>query len=253
MSSTEEILKASKEGDYNRVFDLLDADPALATVSSMTGSQPIHAAHFGGHQRVVELLLARGVDLDFFLAAELGMLDRVTGALGTDPQLARAFSAAGSTALHRACYWGQTAVARVLLERGADANAVTRDSFLQIAPLGCSVATPDVPNPSDDEDVVLELVNLLVASGANVNARRRDGLTALHSAAYRGHMKVIGLLLEWGADPTICGYEGAGPHAGETAEDLAVAQGQSAAAAALRVARQATNGDGLSHKRVTAC
>ncbi|HEY3825049.1 MAG TPA: ankyrin repeat domain-containing protein [Bryobacteraceae bacterium] len=236
MSSTDEILKASKEGDYDRVLYLLDADPALATASSMLGSQPIHAAHFGGHKRIVELLLARGVDLDFFLAAELGMMDRVVGALGIDPELAQTFSAAGSTALHRACYWGQTAVTRVLLERGADANAVTRDNFLQIAPLGCAVATPDVPNPSDDENVVLELMNLLIGSGANVNARRRDGLTALHSAAYRGHLKVIGLLLERGADPAIRGYEGAGLHAGQTAADVAVAQGQSKAAAALRAA-----------------
>ena len=233
MGSADAILAASKDGDYDRVLALLETNPALATASSMSGSQPIHAAWFGGHNRVVELLRARGVDIDFYLASELGLLDHVTRALDSDPALAQAFSAAGSTALHRSCYWGQTAVATVLLERGADPNAVTRDGFLQIAPLGCAVATPDVPNPSDHEDVVLDLVKLLISSGAEVNARRRDGLTALHSAAYRGHVRVIETLLAHGADATIRGYDGAGAHAGQTAADMAAAQGQAEAAALL--------------------
>jgi ankyrin repeat protein len=233
MSPTDAILTASRDGDYDQVPALLETDPALATASSMLGSQPIHAAWFGGHKRIVDLLLSRGVDLDFFLASELGMLDQVRNALESDAALARAFSTAGSTALHRSCYWGQTAVARCLLERGADPNAVTQDSFLQIAPSGCAVATPDVPNPSDREDVVLDLVKLLISSGAEVNARRRDGLTALHSAAYRGHLRVIETLLAQGADPAIRGHEGKGPHVGQTAADVAVAQGQAEAAALL--------------------
>jgi ankyrin len=223
MSPIDSILFAAKDGDYDRVFALLETDSALATACNMLGSQPIHAAYFGGYKRIVDLLLARGVDLDFFLAAELGLLDQVRSALDSDPALSQAFSAADSTALHRSCYWGQTAVAKLLLERGADPNAMTRDSFLQIAPLGCAVATPDVPNPSDREDVILELVNLLLSHGAKVNARRRDGLTALHSAAYRGHRRVMEMLLTHGADPTIRGYDGAGPHAGQTAADMLTA------------------------------
>jgi len=233
MSPVDAILAASKNGDYDRVLALLETDSALATASNMLGSQPIHAAHFGGHKRIVDLLLSRGVNLDFFLASELGMVDQVGSALGSDPTLAQAFSIAGSTALHRSCYWGQTTVASMLLERGADPNAVTRDSFLQIAPLGCAVATPDVPNPSDREDVVLDLVTLLISKGADANARRRDGLTALHSAAWRGHLRVIEALLTHGADRTIRGYEGTGPHAGHTAADVAAAQGQTGAAKLL--------------------
>jgi uncharacterized protein len=233
MNSLEAILTAAKEGDHARVLTLLETDPALATASSMSGSQPIHAAHFGGHKHIVDLLLSRGVALDFFVASELGILDQMRSALDSNPALARAFSPAGSTALHRSCYWGQVAVASLLLERGADPNAVTHDGFLQIAPLGCAVATPDVPNPSDLEDVVLDLVKLLISQGADVNARRRDGLTALHSAAYRGHLRVIEMLLKHGADPAIRGHEGADAHAGQTAADVAKAQGKPEAAALL--------------------
>jgi ankyrin repeat protein len=123
--------------------------------------------------------------------------------------------------------------ARFLLDHGADVNAATRDKFLQIRPLGAAVATPDVPNPSQDEETVLALVRFLLDRGADVNGRRRDGLTALHSAAYRGHLGVIKCLLRRGVDPTIQGYDGAGPHSGQTAADMATAQGQSAAVALL--------------------
>lgn len=214
MNPVNEILAAAKSGDYDAVVALLDEDPSLATATSVLGAQPIHAAHFGGHQRILDLLVSRGVRIDFFLAAELGLLKQA------DSASARAFSPAGSTALHGACYWGQIPMARLLLDKGADPNALTRDGFLQISPLGCAVATPDVPNPSDDEDVVIELTKLLIAAGAEVNGRRRDGLTALHSAAWRGHRRVMEALLAHGADPNIRGYAGMGPHGGQTAADM---------------------------------
>ena len=233
MTSLDEILSACKAGDFRRAAGLIRENPSLANQRNMLGSGPIHAAHFAGHQPVVDLLLAYGVPLDVYLAAELGRLDLIRGALATDPKTAQAFNAAGNTALHCACYWGQVPAAHLLLDNGADPNAPTRDTFLQIRPLGCAVATPDVPNPSDREEVVLELVGLLIAKGADVNGRRKDGLTPLHSAAYRGHLRVLDFLLAHGADPALRGYDGAGPHAGQTALDLATAQGQDAAAELL--------------------
>jgi ankyrin repeat protein len=226
MDKLDAVIAVAKQGDLARVSALLDESPALATAATQVGSQPIHAAYLSGHQPVVELLLSRGVSIDPGLAAELGIVDRVESTVRADPDLVKVFGPAGSTLLHRACYWGQVAVSRLLSAKGADVNAATRDSFLQIRPLGCAVATPDVPNPSDQENTVLELVSLLLDHGADVNGQRRDGLTALHSAAYRGHLRVMRHLLEHGADAGIRGYAGAGPHAGQNAADLAFAQGQ---------------------------
>lgn len=233
MTQFDEILSACKAGDVDRAASLIRENPSLASQRSMLGSGPIHAAHFAGHQPVVDLLLAYGVPLDVYLAAELGRLDLIRSALDADPRVAQTFNDAGSTALHCACYWGQVPAAHLLLDNGADRNAPTRDDFLQIRLLGCATATPDVPNPSDREEVVLELVTLLIAKGADVNGRRRDGLTPLHSAAYRGHLRVLTFLLAHGADPRLKGYDGGGPHAGQTALDLASAQGQHAAAQLL--------------------
>lgn len=233
MNKVDAVITAAKQGDVAGVSALLDEDPALATVATMLGVQPIHAAYFNGHQPLVELLLSRGVSMDAGLAAELGMVDRVDSALRAVPDLVQAFGPGGTTLLHRACYWGQVAVSRLLLAKSADPNAATRDSFLHIRPLGCAVATPDVPNPSYQEENVLELARLLLDHGADVNGRRRDGLTALHSAAYRGHLRVMRYLLQQGADAAIRGHAGAGPHAGQTAADLALAEGQREAVSLL--------------------
>jgi cytohesin len=207
MDKVDAVIAAAKQGDVPLVSSLLDENPALATAATMLGSQPIHAAFFSGHQPVVNLLLNRGVSIDAGLAAELGMVAHVESAVRANPDLAKEFGSTGSTLLHRACYWGQVAVSRLLLKAGAEANAPTRDGFLQIRPLGCAVAAPDVPNPSHQEDTVLGLVRLLLDRGADVNGRRRDGLTALHSAAYRGHLQVMRYLLQHGADVAIRGSD----------------------------------------------
>lgn len=232
----DEIIAAAVSGDLQRVSALLDTEPDLVSATNMFGSSAIHAAHYSGHPGIVNLLFARGRTLDVFLAAELGMAHELRTQLDRDASLATQFSGSGATALHGACYWGSAAAAQVLLERGADVNAFTRDSFLKIPPIGCAVATPNVPNPSDDESAVVALVELLLAHGARVNAQRRDGMTALHAAAYRGHLKVIETLLKAGADANIRAHADSGVHSGESPLDTAVAQGQTAAADALRAA-----------------
>jgi uncharacterized protein len=235
-SPLDEIIEASVRGDLTTVKALLVRDPALGNAANLMGSTAIHAAHYSGHHDIVKLLLSVSRPLDGFLAAELGLIPELSDWLTQHPNFPTAHNATSFTALHGACYWGSLQAARMLLEHGAEANAVTTDSFLQIQPLGCAVATPDVPNPSQDESVILSLVDLLLDIGANVNARRRDGMTALHSAAYRGHVRVIRRLLERGADPAIRARDNSGAHAGQSPVETALAQGQTAAADLLRSA-----------------
>jgi len=45
-----------------------------------------------------------------------------------------------------------------------------------------------------------EIVELLIAEGANVNAKANNGKTSLHNAAYRGHKEIAELLIANGAD-----------------------------------------------------
>jgi uncharacterized protein len=238
-AEVDDIISASISGDAERVAALLDENPALVDAMTMLGATAIHAAHYSGHGAVVSLLLARGRLMDPALMAELGLVEKLRTVLDKDPALVSAVNAAGSTLLHGACYWGSVAAARLLLERGADPNVATTDSFLQIRPLGCAVASPGVPGPSEDEAVVLALVDMLLDHGADPDGRRRDGMTALHTAAYRGHLKVIRKLVERGADPAIRAHSDGGPHAGESAADTALTQGQTDATDLLRKLNEA--------------
>ncbi|CAK9034688.1 unnamed protein product [Durusdinium trenchii] len=54
----------------------------------------------------------------------------------------------------------------------------------------------------------LEVVRLLLEAGADQNATTQDGATALMFAAHKGHLEVVRLLLEAGADPKPADQDG---------------------------------------------
>ena len=56
-----------------------------------------------------------------------------------------------------------------------------------------------------------EAVAFLLGKGANINAKSRDGGTALHGAAFLGHIETVNLLLSKGADPNIRNNKGETP------------------------------------------
>jgi ankyrin repeat protein len=228
------IIAAAGEGDAVAVSRLLAGDPELATSTNMFGAGGVHAAHFAGQVDLRNELLARRGALDIWTAAELGFTDDVRALLTEDPALLDAHRAGqGDSPLHAACYWGQVDTARSLIAAGADARAHTSDDFLRIGTLGAAAATPDVPNPSDDEQVCIDLCRVLLDAGADVNCRRRDGMTALHTAGYRGLATLAAFLLERGADVSVRA-KGDGAHAGETPAETAEARGHVSLAQWLR-------------------
>lgn len=100
-----------------------------------------------------------------------------------DPDIAR---------LHVASNRGDTATVRLLLENGADVNAV--DSYYGSALLAASA-------PGH-----LETVKLLLESGADVNTCGYEDVSALEAASANGHFETVKLLLEFGADVNAFGY-----------------------------------------------
>jgi ankyrin repeat protein len=90
-----------------------------------------------------------------------------------------------------AIYWSPLAFVHELLEAGADPNADEGDGF---PPL---IAAFD----RDRSDDRRELLELLLAHGADVDRHGMNDYTALHLAAGRGDLSVVDLLLEHGADP----------------------------------------------------
>ncbi|XP_066540011.1 B-cell lymphoma 3 protein [Hoplias malabaricus] len=100
---------------------------------------------------------------------------------------------AGLTPLHLAVQDGNLKLAKMLLDSGADINAVDIKSGR--SPLVHAV-----------ENNCLEMVNFLIENGCNVNAQSYSGNTALHSACGRGEVEAVRVLLKNGADSSLKNY-----------------------------------------------
>lgn len=136
----------------------------------------------------VEELLAPNPELDVFEAATFGRTERLGELLDADLSLARAFSADGFTPLQLASFFEQPAAVRLLLERGADPNAVATNP-MRVQAIHSAAAASSA-----------EIVGLLLAAGADANARQEGGFTPIHAAAQNGDEATARLLLDHGAD-----------------------------------------------------
>ena len=132
--------------------------------------------------------------MDIFEAARQGRLDRVQAILGSDPEEVSARDESCYTALHWAAIRAKWEVFQLLVEAGADPNAVGGDG-----------GTPLHWAAHHDR---ADMVRLLVDRGSDVLLPNQWGRTPLHTAARRGCARVAALLLDNGADPDAQTNEG---------------------------------------------
>jgi ankyrin repeat protein len=130
--------------------------------------------------------LGTGIEPSVFEAAATGRVERVRELVKKNPDLVRAYSPDGWTVLH--LNFGNLEIVKVMLDSGADINAVSRNK-LSATPLQGAAAMQN-----------LELARLLIARGANVNCRGEEGGTPLHEAAGNGQIELVKLLLANGAN-----------------------------------------------------
>ena len=156
-------------------------------------------AVYRGDSEEVERLLALDPELDVFEAAAVGRIDRLRELLDADPQLVRARSVDDGTALHFAAFFRQPEATRLLVERGADLEAVA-STFGNVTPLHSACASGE-----------RESARILLEAGANPNVRQQGGFTPLHAAAQNGDEELARLLLDRGADPEAATDDGRKP------------------------------------------
>lgn len=140
--------------------------------------------------------LAEGKQLDVFEAAALGRTDRLRELLDEDPARVNAFGDDGFHPLGLACFFGHVDTARLLLERGADVNALARNEQIQTAAIHAAAASGDAES---DETTRYELVKLVLEHGADPNLEQGGGFRAIDAARQNGDERVEALLLEHGA------------------------------------------------------
>ncbi|XP_030013409.1 B-cell lymphoma 3 protein homolog isoform X2 [Sphaeramia orbicularis] len=99
----------------------------------------------------------------------------------------------GLSPLHLAVLRGHKDLARMLLNAGADINAMDIKSGQ--SPLMHAVESNNV-----------DMVHFLIETGCDVNCQSYSGNTALHSACGRGQVDTVRLLLKSGADSSLKNY-----------------------------------------------
>lgn len=131
--------------------------------------------------------------------------ETVRALIEKDPKAVRAYDADGFTLLHLAADRGNRECVELLLDNGADINAIDKRKtdghrFRHFTALCFAV------NNGFDE-----LVELLINRGAEVNPAPRVTHTPLSLAVWTGNMKIARLLIETGAEVNKKGNSGLTP------------------------------------------
>jgi uncharacterized protein len=185
---SEEFFNAATQGDLEKVKTMLQADPSLAAARDANGLSVILKATYYGKKDVVDQLLASGAELDVFEAAATGQTRRLRELITADSSLVNAYNVDGFTPLGLAVFFNRAEAVNKLLDAGADVNLPSRES-MKVTPLHAAAATKRN-----------EIAHVLIARGANVNARAANDFAPLHEAAANGNVELVRLLLEQGAD-----------------------------------------------------
>ncbi len=177
---------------------LVDAGADLEVKSGPLGKTPLMEASSSGNASIVKLLLKAGANVNArspLNATPLQFADK-------SPEVVRALIKAGANVNEQAAYnadggfthlmaavnRGEIRIAKLLIDAGADVNALSGPRGW--TPLLLAVGQKK-PNP--------QMVRLLLDSGADVNAQNQHGENALSFAVFNNNPQMVKLLLRAGA------------------------------------------------------
>jgi len=178
---------AVKSGNLAATREALDTDPSLLEAKNAAGQTAFLLAKYYRQAAVADYLLSRNPKLDLFENCAAGRTEAVLEELDRAPELLESHSSDGWMPLHLAAFFGHTQLVKGLLNRGASIEARSTNAMTN-TPLHAAAAGRN-----------LETLEVLLAHGADPNARQHGGWTALHAAAQTGNRKMAELLLAHGA------------------------------------------------------
>ncbi len=187
MTDIETFFQAVKTGDLDTVKQMSEKNPALVNAMDDTNLSPVITAAYHGEMGIANYLVASGAKMDIFSSSALGLTYIVKNLVQKYPKMVNAVAIDGFQPLGLASFFGRTETAQYLILHGADVNSPSVNEQ-RVMPLHSAAAGRH-----------LEVVRLLLANGADVNAEQQGGFTALHAAAQNGQLEMIQLLLASGA------------------------------------------------------
>jgi uncharacterized protein len=213
------------ERDDLEMADLLIRAGARVDAKTREGVMPLQLAAINGSAQMLDRLLKAGADPNaaltaasdtaVMMAARTGKSDAIRVLVEGGANVNAKENWGGTTALMWAVSEGHTAAARALIAAGADVNA--RSNYVAAANgRGFEGRTP-VANRADPKteefasgwltpltlaarEGDVELTQVLLDAGADVNTVAGDGKTALAIAAFNGNYDVASLLVDRKAD-----------------------------------------------------
>ncbi len=206
---------AIQKGERESVSVYLDNEPELVNMlDPRSGLTPLMTALYYMEPEIAGLLIERGATVNLFEAAAAGKIDRLRDLLDEQHGGVNDFSPDGFQTLGLAAFFGQDAAAELLLARGAEVNTPSRNR-MSVCPLHSAVAArrlriaslliehgADVNAVQSDGFTPLmgaaqngqtEMIELLLARGARADVARANGQTALDLARESGHAAAV----EW--------------------------------------------------------
>ncbi|MBI1730428.1 ankyrin repeat domain-containing protein [Candidatus Acetothermia bacterium] len=196
MKSSADLFEAIQQRDLQKLSLILDESPHLAETRNEQGISAVMLALYYQNQEAVKLLRNTGIELDLWEAAALGDIARAQECLKSKPDSVSTFSPDGFTPLHLAAFFRRSNVVKLLLDRNAEVNLVSKND-IKVMPLHSAVAGGD-----------FEVAKQIVEHEAEVNARQAGGFTPLMGAAQNGDLDLVKLLLLRGADIAMKSDEG---------------------------------------------
>lgn len=209
------LIAAIRANDAGAARAALAADPEAAGRATAEGTSPICLAVYHGQPDIAEAIAAVKGSLDVFEAAVLGRTARLRELVEADRSQLTAVAADGFYPLGLAAYFKHPEAVRLLLDLGADVHQAAANAT-QVTALHAAVSSNQT-----------QIVQWLVDAGADVNARQQMDYTPLMGAAANARLEILDILLAHGADPAMKTVDG------KSAADLAREHGHESIAARL--------------------
>jgi ankyrin repeat protein len=205
------------EGNMQAMQEAVAQDPESVNEPNESGLSPLYTAALCHNRQAINFLLEHGAIADIFACAILGKATDAEILLKRNPDLARATTPDGMTALHYAARSGHRDVVEILLRYHSDVNALdnrSRTALMEACHGGPWKFEPaeDIIQLLLDHNAQVDLIQAaatgrtdLIASildrdGGVIESLDAEGKTALFHAAQNNRLAAVKLLVERGAD-----------------------------------------------------